>query len=120
MSLIKTEDSLIDSSPTESGREGGGNLELSLNRLESELKGSDELDAYIAELLERLNIQISIPENELARIPKSGPFLSVSNHPFGGLDAIILLKLIRLVRPDFKVMTNTSVQSLTKFINPLG
>ncbi|MCR9153428.1 MAG: lysophospholipid acyltransferase family protein [Bacteroidetes bacterium] len=120
MSLIKTEDSLIDSSPTESGREGGSNLELSLNRLESELKGSDELDAYIAELLERLNIQVSIPENELARIPKSGPFLSVSNHPFGGLDAIILLKLIRQVRPDFKVMTNTSVQSLAKFINPLG
>lgn len=56
MSLIKTEDSLIDSSPAESGREGGSNLELSLNRLETELRGFDELDAYIAELLESFNI----------------------------------------------------------------
>lgn len=37
---------------------------------------------------------------------KDGPFITVSNHPFGSYDGIILLHLVGSFRPDFKVMVN--------------
>ena len=37
---------------------------------------------------------------------KDGPFITVSNHPFGSYDGIILLHLVGSFRPDYKVMVN--------------
>lgn len=37
---------------------------------------------------------------------KEGPFITVSNHPFGSYDGILLLDIVGAVRPDFKVMVN--------------
>ena len=68
----------------------------------SHLKGLEFLDS----LLERLQIQYELSADELKRIPKEGPFIIVSNHPYGGIDGLILLKIISEVRPDFKVMAN--------------
>ena len=31
----------------------------------------------------------------------------VSNHPFGGIEGVILLSLLRRVRPDVKAMANS-------------
>lgn len=36
----------------------------------------------------------------------SGPFITVSNHPYGGIDGLVLVDLIRHIRPDFMVMVN--------------
>ncbi len=68
----------------------------------SHLKGLEFLDS----LLERLQIQYELSADELKRIPKEGPFIIVSNHPYGGIDGLILLKIISEIRPDFKVMAN--------------
>lgn len=37
---------------------------------------------------------------------KEGPFITVSNHPFGSYDGIILLHLVGTFRSDYKVMVN--------------
>lgn len=37
---------------------------------------------------------------------KEGPFITVSNHPIGSYDGIILLHLVGSIRPDYKVMVN--------------
>ena len=50
-------------------------------------------------VLERLGVEVEISEEELKRIPKTGPFISVSNHPFGGIDGIILIRYWRNVAP---------------------
>ena len=42
----------------------------------------------------------------------TGPFITVSNHPIGSYDGIILLYLVGLVRPDFKVMVNLILNNL--------
>lgn len=44
-------------------------------------------------------------EEVLDRFPQ-GAFITVSNHPFGALDGIVLLHLVGRHRPDFKVMVN--------------
>ncbi|MCH5231204.1 MAG: 1-acyl-sn-glycerol-3-phosphate acyltransferase [Muribaculaceae bacterium] len=43
---------------------------------------------------------------------KTGPFITVSNHPIGSYDGITLLYLVGLMRPDFKVMVNLILNHL--------
>lgn len=42
----------------------------------------------------------------------TGPFITVSNHPIGSYDGIILLYLVGLFRRDFKVMVNLILNKL--------
>ena len=72
----------------------------------SHLKAPDFLDA----VLEQYEIDYEIPEEDLRRLPKEGPFITVSNHPLGGIDGIILLKLMLRHRVDYKVMANFLLQ----------
>ncbi len=44
--------------------------------------------------------------SELNVIPKEGPFIIVSNHPFGAIEGILLYDAIARIRPDFKVLAN--------------
>ena len=57
-------------------------------------------------LLENMNITIDVAPEQLENIPKDGGFVLVSNHPFGGIEGVMLLSAIAKVRPDFKVMAN--------------
>lgn len=73
-----------------------------------ELKGMEFIDA----LLDEFKVEFDYYAEELKRIPKEGPFITVSNHPLGGIDGIILIKLIEQVRPDYKVMANFLLQKV--------
>jgi putative hemolysin len=68
--------------------------------------------AFIEELIKQLNITLEIDEVELNNVPKTGAFLTVSNHPYGGIDAIILLYLLLKSRPDFCVVAHTMLTEL--------
>ena len=57
-------------------------------------------------LLENMNITIDVSAEQLENIPKEGGFVVVSNHPFGGIEGVMLLSAIAKVRPDFKIMAN--------------
>ncbi len=61
--------------------------------------------AFFTELLDDLQIKFEIPEEDLNRIPKEGAFITVSNHPLGGIDGILLLKLLIEKRPDYKTLS---------------
>lgn len=41
----------------------------------------------------------------LDKLP-DGPFITISNHPYGSIDGIILVDLFGHIRPDFKVIVN--------------
>jgi putative hemolysin len=58
------------------------------------------------EILKSLNIQYDHVESDLKNIPKTGPFIIVANHPYGGIDGLILISLISKVRPDIKILAN--------------
>ncbi|MGQ1909290.1 lysophospholipid acyltransferase family protein [Marinifilum sp. RC60d5] len=85
-----------------------------LNELYSANCRKDGID-FIDALIDDLGIKFEIDDEELKRIPKEGPFISISNHPFGGIDGIILIKIICMVRPDFRAMANF----LLKKIQPI-
>ena len=57
-------------------------------------------------LIENMGITIDVSPEQLENIPKEGGFVLVSNHPFGGIEGVMLLSAIAKVRPDFKLMAN--------------
>ena len=66
----------------------------------------EDPNAFLDRLINALGVTIEINEEDLQKIPKEGAFITISNHPFGGLDGIILIKLLSKIRPDYKVMAN--------------
>jgi len=79
--------------------------------------------AFIDKVIEELGFTFEIPEEDLANIPKEGPFISIHNHPYGGLDGILLIKLLASARPDFKILVNfllTKIQPVEKFFLPVN
>ncbi len=61
---------------------------------------------FFQRAMRSMNISYEISEEDLARIPQEGPVIAVSNHPYGGLDGIVLGAMLSSVRDDVKVMAN--------------
>lgn len=61
---------------------------------------------FIDQLIEGVGVRYSVDEQELENIPKTGPFITISNHAYGAIDGILLLKIVPEVRPDYKVLVN--------------
>ncbi len=83
----------------------------SLNRFyrrHSHLPGPEFLDR----ILEHYEIDFEIPEEDYKRLPKEGPFITISNHPLGGIDGVLLLKLLLQQRSDYKIVANFLLQRI--------
>lgn len=76
-----------------------------INKLYSDVYHEDP-EEFLEQLIEALGVTIEVNEEDLQKIPATGAFITISNHPFGGLDGIILIKLLSKIRPDYKVMAN--------------
>ena len=76
-----------------------------INKIYNNNKSKTDLD-FLNGVLDDCNIKFEIPEEDLKRIPKEGPFITVSNHPLGGIDGVLLLKLLIEKRADYKIIAN--------------
>lgn len=56
--------------------------------------------------------RLRIDNEEVLSRFKEGPFITVSNHPFGSFDGIILLDLVGKYRPDYRVMVNMFLNNI--------
>ena len=84
-----------------------------------DLPGPEFLDA----ILEHYEIDFEIPEEDIKRLPKSGPYITISNHPLGGIDGVLLLKLLLNERPDYKIIANFllhRIEPLKPYIMPVN
>jgi putative hemolysin len=69
-----------------------------------------------------MGIRIDTPAQEVARIPKTGPLVVVSNHPHGLVDGMIICELVNRIRPDFKILTRsllTGIPEVEEFMIPV-
>ncbi len=88
---------------------------------------SDQAPETFAEAaLDALGIQWDIESAELAKIPAEGPLVVVANHPFGAVEGLMMIALLRRVRPDIKVMANYLLQRIPQLadtviaVDPFG
>lgn len=70
--------------------------------------GKDFFDSFVRER----GLKYIVFEEDLARIPKTGPFILVSNHPLGAIDGILMTKILTEIRPDFKIMGNFLLEKI--------
>lgn len=93
-----------------------------LNKIYNKHKHLNDLE-FVSSLLDEFEIKFEIPEEDLKRIPKNGPFITISNHPLGGIDGILLLKLLLEIRPDFKIIANFllhRIEPLKPYVMPVN
>jgi len=81
--------------------------------------------SILQNLLREMDVEIQAEPADMRRIPRSGPVVVVSNHPYGMLDGAILGALLARVRADVKVMTNFLLEGVPEleqccfFVDPL-
>ncbi len=78
---------------------------------------------FLDAILKEIKIEFEIPKEDLNRIPKDGAFITVSNHPLGGIDGVLLLKILVEKRPDYKIIANFllhKIEPLKKYVMPVN
>jgi putative hemolysin len=53
-----------------------------------------------------MDVHYEVHNREILQQLPEGAFITVSNHPIGSLDGIILIDIFASIRPDFRVMVN--------------
>jgi putative hemolysin len=88
-------------------------------RLES--SGSGPANAFRL-ALDILGVTYTVSAADRATISTEGPLVVVANHPFGGLEGLILSDILCGVRPDVKILGNyllEQVAGINNFIIPV-
>lgn len=62
--------------------------------------------AFARAALDLLEITRMPVTDAATAVPRTGPLIIVSNHPFGGLDGLVLLETLTALRSDLRVMAN--------------
>ncbi|MCZ7555161.1 MAG: lysophospholipid acyltransferase family protein [Bacteroidia bacterium] len=85
-------------------------------------------EEYSAEdrILRAMRVGLDVDGGALERIPDTGPLIVVANHPFGGVEGLLLASLLHRRRTDVRIMANRmlghipSLRDLFILVNPFG
>ena len=81
---------------------------------------------FFSTCLTAIGVQMSFNPDEAAAIPRQGPLIVIANHPFGGVDGIILGALLTGIRSDVKILGNYFLQHIPELheiiipVDPFG
>lgn len=93
-----------------------------LNKIYNRNKHLKDVE-FLNAILDEFQIKFEIPEEDLKRLPKEGAYITVSNHPLGGIDGILLLKLMLEREPNFKIIANFllhRIEPMKPYIMPVN
>ncbi|MDD5705201.1 MAG: GNAT family N-acetyltransferase [Kiritimatiellae bacterium] len=82
--------------------------------------------SFARRALRAMNVTWQVHGSEECPIPADGPVMVVANHPYGGIEGILLLALLEPFRPDVKVMANYLLARMPEtrssfiFVDPFG
>ena len=77
-----------------------------LNKVYADIAAMEDGLTFPEKALKKLNVSYNITDEDRARIKSEGPVIVVANHPFGGIEGIILASILRSIRDDVKFMAN--------------
>jgi hypothetical protein len=97
-----------------------------LNDVRARTASLNPAEPFAERALRSLRVSIDVEAASLERIPSAGPLVVVANHPFGALDGLALLALLKRRRPDVKVLANHLLAHVPEmrddclFVDPFG
>jgi putative hemolysin len=80
----------------------------------SRLPEGGDLRHFLRSILNALDVTVLADEKSISAVPKTGPLVVVSNHPFGAIEGIILAERFLSIRPDIKVMANVLLNRIAQ------
>jgi putative hemolysin len=102
---------------------------LSLHKIQVKYRsipaGSDPAE-FVKQALSVLSIRHTIQREDLKAVPADGPTVVIANHPFGGIDGIVLASILLTVRRDVKILANyfigriPEMRPLMFMVDPFG
>ncbi|HET8829164.1 MAG TPA: GNAT family N-acyltransferase [Pelobium sp.] len=72
---------------------------------------------FVDEILRLIGVKVEVKESDWKNIPLTGAFTAIANHPYGGIEGLILIKVLCTVRPDAKVMANFILKKIPNLSN---
>ncbi len=97
-----------------------------LNEIYNGARANDKDISFSRKVLDYMDVKWDINAPFDNPIPQEGPVIVVSNHPFGGIEGVILLALLEQYRSDAKVMANYLLSLMPEFredfffVDPFG
>lgn len=67
---------------------------------------------FVEQMIEHFDFSYTVSNKHKERIPSTGKVVIVANHPIGTLDGLALIKMIKEVRPDVKVIANSLLMNI--------
>jgi len=108
-----TKDDISNLHPVLRGRWGNGLLKMifsitGMNKINDIYDGSKHHTGvgFVTHLLDRQGIVRIVENDEILDLFQNQPFITVSNHPFGHIDGIMVISVVAAKRNDFRVMVN--------------
>lgn len=83
-------------------------------------------ETFAEKCLADMNVAVQVSAEDMARIPTTGPLVVVANHPFGGVEGLVLASVLLRVRPDSKLLVNyllgliPEMRPMCVFVDPFG
>ena len=62
-----------------------------LNRIYAQTQGVDENLSFTNRVLSVMNVQWDVGNHEESPFPQEGPLVIVANHPFGGIEGLLMI-----------------------------
>jgi len=81
---------------------------------------------FVDKFFDIKNVELNISAEQLALIPATGPLLIVANHPYGAIEGLAMMSLLKRVRGDMKLMVNFILKEIPELhddlvlVDPLG
>lgn len=97
-----------------------------INEIQAILNAKSKSENYFSDALSLLKVHPNISPSDRDKIPPKGALLVIANHPYGGLDGIILADTLLKRRPDVKILGNYLLQQIPQIrdrvipVDPFG
>ena len=98
-----------------------------LNKIYAEVDAmGDDGRPFVERVLDAMDVSLDIHATSDAPFPAEGPVVVVANHPFGGIEGVLLIALMERYRKDTKVMANYILSAIPElrekffFVDPFG
>ncbi|MGD0837367.1 MAG: lysophospholipid acyltransferase family protein [Polyangia bacterium] len=77
-----------------------------INRVYAQALATREQERFFPAVLRAMDVNYLVSDAERARIPSHGAVIVVANHPFGGIDGLILGDILTRARRDARILAN--------------